>query len=133
MDICFLFPSRHFTSTFPAQPGAIPYNSIPRTFPSIKCLVKFRETSVSDGYSIRNCFDLDKNRKRKDWFRTAVDYLIPAINIRNKSYQKWSSDLTEPNREIYKTKRNELNRLKRQAIGRWMKKIASECDESITH
>eukprot|EP00978_Attheya_sp_CCMP212_P039062 scaffold199782_cov35-Attheya_sp.AAC.1 len=54
--------------------------------------------------------------------------LIPAVNIRNKSYHKWSSDPTEPNREIYKTKRNELNRLKRQAIGRWMKKIASRSE-----
>eukprot|EP00978_Attheya_sp_CCMP212_P015929 scaffold41313_cov53-Attheya_sp.AAC.2 len=61
---------------------------------------------------------------------TAADYLIPAIDIRNEAFQKWSSDPTEPNRENYKTKRNELNRLKRQAIGRWMKKIASKCDES---
>eukprot|EP00978_Attheya_sp_CCMP212_P024468 scaffold76828_cov30-Attheya_sp.AAC.1 len=73
----------------------------------------------------------DKNRKQKDWFRTAADYLIPAIDIRNEAFQKWSNDPTEPNRANYKTKRNKLiNRLKRQAIGRWMKKIASECDES---
>eukprot|EP00978_Attheya_sp_CCMP212_P008766 scaffold20596_cov47-Attheya_sp.AAC.1 len=72
----------------------------------------------------------DENRKRKDWFRTAADYLIPAIDIRNEAFQKWSNDPTEPNRANYKTKRNELNRLKIQAIGRWMKKIASECDES---
>jgi hypothetical protein len=56
-----------------------------------------------------------------------VDYLIPAIDSRNEAFQKWSNVQTESNREIYKIKRNELNKLKRQAIvGRWMKKIASK-------
>jgi hypothetical protein len=59
-----------------------------------------------------------------------VDYLIPEIDSRNEAFQKWSNVLTEPNREIYRTKRNELNKLKRQAIGRYMKKIASKWDES---
>jgi dihydropteroate synthase len=61
---------------------------------------------------------------------TAADYLIPAINIHNESDQKWSNDSTDLNREIFKAKRNKLNKLKRKVIGRWMEKIVSECNES---
>eukprot|EP00978_Attheya_sp_CCMP212_P006821 scaffold15889_cov71-Attheya_sp.AAC.2 len=69
----------------------------------------------------------NQKRNRKSWFREAADNIIPAINQRNETYSKWSNNPSEENRSVFKIASNLLNKLKRTAIGTWMRKIANKC------
>ena len=71
-----------------------------------------------------------KQRSRNSWFKDDADKLVPAINDRNEKFDTWSKAPTDPNRLEFTKARNNLNKIKRCAIAKWMEKIASECDDA---
>eukprot|EP00978_Attheya_sp_CCMP212_P028965 scaffold101298_cov57-Attheya_sp.AAC.1 len=71
-----------------------------------------------------------EKRARNSWFKDDTDIIIPAVDKRNDKYEIWSNNPNDQNRANFTRARNELNKVKRSAIAKWMKKIAKECDDS---
>ena len=71
-----------------------------------------------------------EKRSRNSWFRDDVKRLVPAIEDRNDKYDTWSKDPSDQNRLEFTKARNNLNKIKRCAIAKWMENIANECDDA---